>query len=227
MEKEDLDKMSKLNTILIVEDNPTYIAPARDFFISQQDAIHEIVLDYEAAVSRLKLSNYSGVITDCFFPEKQLCDERTLGFHAVEKMRGSDPRGRKDNPLAKAIKQVGNLISGTNGIVFAEQLVGNTGKRLRDVADLYWILEKAIEADPSNQPLGILVAEQAENKKIPFVLATSSHHHDMFTQPIQDYCNRKGWTLIDCPTQNPNEKATPEFWKRTYDALKLKIGDAQ
>lgn len=43
-----------------------------------------------------------------------------------------------------------------------------------------------MEESESNQPLGVLIAEEARVRGIPFVLATSTYHHDELTQPIQD-----------------------------------------
>ena len=92
------------------------------------------------------------------------------------------------------------------------------------VKDYFGALRESMQKDPSNQPLGILVAESLEQRKIPFVLATSTYHHDMLTQPIQNYCHEKGWTLIDCPQNNPNEKAQASFWNRAYENLLREIG---
>ena len=57
------------------------------------------------------------------------------------------------------------------------------------------------------------------DRKIPFVLATSTYHHDELTQPIASYCSRNKWTLIDCKEYNPNEKVETSFWQRAYEAL--------
>jgi hypothetical protein len=85
-------------------------------------------------------------------------------------------------------------------------------------------LREAIKKDPSNQPLGILIADECENRGIPKVLATSSFHHDMLTQPIQTYCALRKWNLVDCSKGRPGEKAQASFWQRAYDSLLREMG---
>ena len=88
-----------------------------------------------------------------------------------------------------------------------------------EIRDYFGSFREAMQKNPSNQPLGILVAEKCEELKIPFVLATSTYHHDALTQPIQNYCQTKRWTLVDCNQNKSDEKANPEFWNRVYDSL--------
>ncbi|MFA5992837.1 MAG: hypothetical protein WC796_03975 [Candidatus Pacearchaeota archaeon] len=88
--------------------------------------------------------------------------------------------------------------------------------------DYYTDLRTAIEKDEANQPLGILVAELADQLGLPVVLATSTHHHDSLTHPIIAYSEYK-WPLIDCGQNSPNEKATPEFWSRVLNCLEEKL----
>jgi hypothetical protein len=130
----------------------------------------------------------------------------------------------KDNPMEnvifRAMNQVGNLLGKEeNSRLQKQNLVQLFRKELDNFKDHYDELRKAVEKDPSNQPLGILVAERCEELKIPFVLTTSTFHHDSLTQPIQDYCSKRGWNLIDSSPNRFDEKVTPEFWKRAYDLL--------
>lgn len=83
-------------------------------------------------------------------------------------------------------------------------------------------LRSALEKDEANQPLGVLIAEKATGLGLPVVLATSTYHHDHVTQPIQNEAGRRGWTLVDCAQNKPDEKATPQFWERVFSALEHK-----
>ena len=56
------------------------------------------------------------------------------------------------------------------------------------------------------------------------VWSDSTYHHDILTQPIQNYVSKKGWTLVDCAQGCADEKATLPFWERAYGALERKIG---
>ena len=115
------------------------------------------------------------------------------------------------------------ILSDLLGEDFAKSAAKNAGGEYNRDSDPYRRLEKAIERSPSNQPLGILVGEILKTQGIPFVLATSTHHHDSLTQPIQDYCSRRGWRLLDCPRDQPEQKATPEFWRRAYSSLETEM----
>lgn len=120
---------------------------------------------------------------------------------------------------ALAIRAVGNISRDVIGRILKEDSNLLFQNRVKDFKDYYDELRKALEKDPANQALGILVAEEAEKMGIPLVLATSTYHHDALTQPIQNYCQRRGWLLVDCSQGKPDEKATPEFWKRVYETL--------
>ena len=92
------------------------------------------------------------------------------------------------------------------------------------VKDYFGALREAMQKDPNNQPLGILVAEECHKRKLPFVLTTSKNRYDELTQPIQNYCQRQGWTLIDCPPGLQGEKTSTAFWEGAYDVLLREIG---
>ncbi len=104
----------------------------------------------------------------------------------------------------------------------ARNVFGELYGHLPPPQEYYQALQSAIVESESNQPLGILIAERAAELGIPFVLATSTYHHDTLTQPIQDYATRNRWSLVDCEHGKEDEKATQGFWEKTVQALKLK-----
>lgn len=128
----------------------------------------------------------------------------------------------EDNVLVKALEQVSFL-----GREATTQIAKNTlalGYDARKAPkDNYTALKSAMEQSPANQPLGIPLADGATMLGIPFVLATSTYHHDILTQPLQDYASRKGWTLIDCIPGQDQDKETPQYWARAMRELERRI----
>ena len=78
-----------------------------------------------------------------------------------------------------------------------------------------------MEKSQDCQPLGIAIAQRASDLGIPFVLVTSTFHHDRLTQPIYEYAERKGWSLIDNVRA---EKETVEFWEGGFSSLEKRLG---
>lgn len=90
--------------------------------------------------------------------------------------------------------------------------------------DYYKALMNAMEKSEANQPLGLLIAEKASELGLPFILATSTYHHDVLTQPLQDYASRKGWKLMDCGPNREDDKASPAFWEEVLGMLENRLG---
>ena len=202
--------------LLLVEDNPTFREVATAYLKPQVDIL-DVTTDYLEARLNLQLGGITGVITDVFFPQRGGSGVRDEGLALVQRMR--DVLGESDTCTARAITQVGNTV----GIEAAKLFTRNAGRKYAQEVDKLWALEKAIEEDEANQPLGLLVAEQAQQLGIPFVLATSTYHHDILTQPVQDYCGKKGWTLVDCGPNSVDEKSNARFWERVFDVLVSKF----
>jgi len=133
----------------------------------------------------------------------------------------SQERDISQIPVVRAIKQVSML-----GKEVTTQIAKNAlrGVYRQDRAPNYYeALMKAMEESEAHQPLGLLVAEQAEELGLPLVLTTSTYHHDVLTQPVQDYASRKGWGLVDCGPNKEDDKASPEFWERAFSELERKL----
>ena len=88
---------------------------------------------------------------------------------------------------------------------------------------LYGMLRNAIRQSETNQPLGLLVAERCEALSLPFVLNTSTYHHDCLTEPVVAYAGRNGWRIVDCTPKSEQDKANPEFWERAFGELERKL----
>lgn len=203
-----------MTKILIVEDNEAFRAGAETFFKSRSDLEIIWTRDYAEAFKKIYLPQFQGALVDCFFPCRTGSGDLNLGQEMVRLIAQSDSR-KRDSPLTGALTNVGNLL----GKYFAKLAAKNAGVNYSQSVNPYWALEKAMEESEHNQPLGVMFAEDLERNRIPFVLVTSTNHHDELTQPIQDYVGRKGWTLVDCSKDNPQQKASPEFWQRAYSEL--------
>jgi len=142
---------------------------------------------------------------------------------------GHNGRDITHDPVMGAIARVGSvlpkpqvtqIIRNTLGLMYGD----DKSRRFdRTPKDYYGDLLAALEKDEHNQPLGIKVAEILSERQIPFTLVTSTFHHDSLTQPIQDYAGKRGWSLVDCSQNKPQEKATPEFWLRAFDTLERRF----
>ena len=240
-----------MSRLLIVEDNPEYRKGARDFFDSISVS-PVYATDYNSAIENLPADaamndcffpkeTGSGDIS----LGKEVIDRMAQSDPREMRVRRAyevlspfadvnDPELRKyvrffvnriqgemsEDPVLMAIKQVSEVDKGIATLA-AKNTLGLM-YREKDDRDYYGALTKAMDESEANQPLGIKVAERATELKIPLVLVTSTYHHDILTQPVQDYAGRRGWRLIDC-FQNQDEKATPEFWQRAYDALTARV----
>ena len=235
-----------MSRIVIVEDNPKYRAAAGDFFHSF--SVSPIYAgDCDSA--RYHISPGDTAMIDCFFPMRAGSGDISLGREVVERMAQSDPREMRIREGLKSLEPYVNL-NDPEMAKYARFMAGNNHDSLIDVIrkmgetfqpvlmthfvknamrgtyreeqarDYYKALNEAMEQSEANQPLGVDVAEFAETLGVPFVLVTSTYHHDMLTQPIQDYAMRKHWRLIDCDKGREDQKATPQFWQKAYEAVK-------
>lgn len=209
-----------MSRILIVEDNPEFREGAGKYLAKRGDIQAVYATNHDDAIIEMFVkSGLDGAVIDCFFPRSAGSGDLTLGYLAIQRMIDADTKGRKTSPVTKALTQVGDLA----GRDFAKLAAKNAKVDYSAEVDNYWALEQAMKESEVNQPLGILIAERAEELEIPFILATSTFHHDELTQPIQDYASRKGWKLVDCGPNSEHEKASAEFWKRAFGELEIRL----
>jgi hypothetical protein len=201
-----------IERLMVVEDNPAFSSAAVEYFRSV--SVNPIIAkDYDDAKTFYEFGDLEGAIVDCFFPYKIGTNTISVGQQVANKME--DTLQYPKNPIGKALKQVGELL----GEEFAKLAEKNSRVEYLSVVDNFWVMDLAMRRSENNQPLGILVAEELDKRRIPFVLATSTYHHDILTQPIQDYASKMGWRLIDCEPNLEDEKATRGYWLRAYNAL--------
>lgn len=87
---------------------------------------------------------------------------------------------------------------------------------------LYENLMKSIEKSEYNQPLGVLVAEKAEELGLPIVLNTSSDYHDELVVPVINYAKEKGYDLIQSRVDS-DSKGEGKFWEMPFSKLENKL----
>lgn len=128
-----------------------------------------------------------------------------------------------NSPLLRAIRQVSGVLNKEGATLIAKRTLEHTYDESRATEDYFGALREEMEADESSQPLGILVAERANELRIPVVLATSTYHHDILTQPVQNFVSRKGIRLIDCGPNRENDKVSAEYWAKVYKSLETAL----
>ncbi len=120
------------------------------------------------------------------------------------------------NAIIVTLKVVGSISKGISSALAKTYMKRHEDKRSKDefhpYGDYYGKLLEAMSQSEANQPLGILIAEQAVEKKIPFVMTTSTYHHDMITQPLLNYIRANDWTFHDCLPKKKDWKSSNEFW---------------
>src|SRR3989344_169321 len=66
---------------------------------------------------------------------------------------------------------------------------------------------------------GTTIAQYALDKKIPFVLVTSTHHHGRKTQPVCDFMRGRGMNLVDSEPEDKDGEAKSKSFKGGFTAL--------
>lgn len=76
-----------------------------------------------------------------------------------------------------------------------------------------------IRKSPANQPLGVLICEKAEEKNLPFIMVTSTYHHDILTDLVCVLQRNRKWPEIVDNREGNLLKSTRAFWERAYAAF--------
>lgn len=104
--------------------------------------------------------------------------------------------------------------------------------------DYYAAMHQALEEKEENQPNGLVLAKNLQERKIPFVVATSAYHHDVLGQKPADFFDRRyrmrmtrmtsgnlncygGWQDSDLP----EGKTTEDFWESALRELDLVVNN--
>lgn len=123
----------------------------------------------------------------------------------------------------EAMKYVSKTIGQEVATLIAQQEPLLSRYRTESKRDYFKSMSDYLDKGEANQPLGIALADNLAFADKPFLLCTSTYHHDNVTQPIQNYTSKMGWTLLDCQKGKPEEKSTQEYWTNAFKVLKYKI----
>jgi|GEM_PF-2532852 len=107
---------------------------------------------------------------------------------------------------------------------------------LHYVSRMSYGLRKPLEVSESDQPLGVVVAEEAAARGIPTIIVSSAYHHATNMQPIGDYIGKRreeaesagkrlGWEIMADmdPSLSSQQigKDNPRAWASAYEGLLL------
>lgn len=146
-------------------------------------------------------------------------DMRKYARALVHKCQGTD---LSRNPIVRALEKI-SVLGKEATTMIAKNTIGACYQERDAQRDDYRALIRAMEESEANQPLGLLVAEKADELGLPVILATSTYHHDVLTQPVQRYASDRALRLIDCGPNREDDKASPEFWERAFGELERKL----
>jgi hypothetical protein len=146
-----------------------------------------------------------------------------LGMHAA--MRANLSKENKTEKYSSAV--IAHLKyfregGGARLLRMIEDGINGSFGSYKSVADsyserLFNPIRQYMEESPSNQPLGYLVAEEAEKQGKPFVIATSLRHSNDSLHPILLSARQRGWPLLE---GGDGSKESPDFWLKAYQQLK-------
>ena len=72
--------------ILVVEDKPENIAAAKECYSMREEYDFAYAIDYDEAMTTLGGTSYTGIITDCFMPNKTGSGNITLGLSLIDRL---------------------------------------------------------------------------------------------------------------------------------------------
>lgn len=189
-------QLNIMKKILLIEDSLDYARIAKKYIASKNFAVSH-ARDYSEAISQLGTSNYNGAMIDCFFPEKTGSNSIAQGIELVNRIIGPTPPKTTFNDGSNIFAPPGKFTT----------------------LDYNALLMEAMKRDESNQPLGIAIAEIAKKIGLPYIMATSTFHHDNLTQPFIN----QGWGMYDCDPSLGESKLDLKFWERAFGGLEEKM----
>jgi hypothetical protein len=266
--------------LLVIDDQ--HYETAKKYFESVGIDV-DVARDYNEA-TQLGIQNYSGVITDCFFPEETGSGKREKGEKILENIAQEfgnigDPNisalGRRliqeidiDDyitkltdeekqekmnyfiPLAREMllentfeeidledlkektmegtKYTPSLSNVVNTFFsyISRELLGEQGN-LSEIRAYDKMAENLAKSE-NNQPLGILISEEARKVNIPAFIATDTHHHDGVYVTVRRYLFAKGkkeghtYFMKDIPGDKIlGSKAELNGWEKAYGYFKV------
>jgi CheY-like chemotaxis protein len=235
--------MEKLEKLLIVENNPSYIEAAREYF-GKLGIAFDIIADYETAKNAIK--DFGRALIDIFIPETKTERLGKEGVALIEEIR-TMLESERDKELIKVIKESDKELYASikryltvKGV--DENSIGLSLKKLPE--QNYRILAETAEAyggklnrlhqeleilakeeSLNHSPLGIRVAEEAMKLKIPFAFVTDTafhHGHTGVCLVVEDFFSLKHNLSVKIFDSAYGRKDEQRFWETAYEWIKEK-----
>lgn len=173
--------------ILVVEDNEKHLADAKAEVARLQASGTKMnvvyATDYVSAQEAMQARNYDKIVSDVFFPESK---ERISSNETIQACK--EILGLTNMVPPKLYERI--IAAWECGQIKPEEKVG-CGKQFAYQAIEKWSNGKDLA------PLGVLVANEARQRKIPVVLCSSVYHHGFAVQPICEYTRKVGIPFVD------------------------------
>ncbi len=208
------EAMSKLR-------NPKFDGVIIDCFFPETAGSGKIELGKELVRKICKYGSLESKMIESFGEYVDLEDPEMRKY--VLSFVKSEVNEASSNPIIAALKRSSSVLGKEATTTIAKNSLRLFYNERSAPVDYYTSLMKAMEESEANQPLGVLVAEKADELDLPLILATSTYHHDVLTQPVHDYAIDKKWRLVDCNEGEEHSKASPEFWQRACNELYKKL----
>jgi len=200
--------------ILVVEDREENISAAKNYFSKMENVLVDYAKDYTEAITNLESKKYNGVISDIFFPQTTGSEERQLGKKLIYTLAKEYLASNEAKEASESLANYEKFV----GIDKFPEFISSGDKYGIDFGSLTE-LYKNLEKDSSNQPLGLLIADEAKKKGTKIVLATSLNHHHASAQPAMSY----GWTrkieICEANSEGDYTKSSADFWQSAFKRL--------
>ncbi len=232
--------MNRQHEILIIEDRGEYIKAAEKA-ADQLDIEIVVCRDYAQALEEIKIRP-SGILTDIFFLEEFGTNKKDKAYEVIDKIKQAvshdiDIMGvarYKARTVYNAVTKVADLFGGdvdfvldqlpnpvfSNRMNLEQALVPEKTKRQRESL-------KAIQSQlDEQQPLGVLVAEQAREMGIPYYLLSSYNHHGDKLKGVNAYL-QKASLIVDAVECNFGDRDKPEYWIEIFNKIAKAVDEKE
>jgi|GEM_PF-3826399 len=223
-------------TILFIEDNVIAQALIAEVFGGEEITICG---DYVAAMEKLSQDQYGLVITDIFFPQETGTGKKELSGELAERLR-SFCQKKGINDFFEKIVEVLSIKEyieedAMNDLSYAFEQSEIEAEEIENVMVCQkraitgidsWLSSK----DETDQPLGVLIAEECEKRSLKFRMASSLFHHNDKLEAINQFVNSKKWPdvfdyghKISSGKELENPKEYRIFWEELRkEVMKVK-----
>lgn len=190
-----------MKKLLFVEDNAVAQSLIAEVFGDDQI---DIAGDYVTAMEKLNQGQYDLVVTDIFFPQETGTGKKELAEGLAERLRSFCQEKaistflQKESTMISVVKEARERRFDNEYVIskmrWLARQIGSIPARLEIV--LAGINSWLSSQDETDQPLGILIAEECEKRGLKFRMASSLFHHNDKLEAANQLVNSKQWPDI-------------------------------